>query len=130
MFLGISLHFGWTAAASIVNANGALAYSQVSPELQKVAGFASVLVAVALAAGVSLGGGGPTVPLVLAWALKAVSDGMTQRLIRVRQGNTVGAPTMQKLSLTGSATCLALAVAGFYLSCEDGTWSRVWSVGK
>ena len=126
MFFGTSLHFGWTAAASLVNINGALAYSEVSLNLQKNVGFASVFVALALAGGVSLGGGGPTVPLVLAWALKAVSDGMKQRLEGARQGNLVGAQTMKALSLTGSAVCLALGACGFFLSSDSGAWSWAW----
>ena len=69
---------------------------------------------------------GPTVPLVLAWALKAVSDGMKQRLGGKRNGNIVGAQTMGRLSLAGSVLCAAFGFGGYYFADPNGEWSQNW----
>ena len=65
-------------------------------------------------------------PLVLAWALKAVSDGMGQRLSGKRNGNIVGAATMRRLSFAGSMLCAVFGLAGYYLADPNGAWSRNW----
>jgi len=128
-FFGIALHFGWTAAASLVNINGSLAYALASLSLQKYAGFLSVLAATALALFVVAGGGGGIVPLVLAWALKAVGSGMTARL-KIEKGNQVGAGAMKTLSEAGAGVCAALGVWG--LTGGDGAgdfWGGKWGSG-
>ncbi|GMI05064.1 hypothetical protein TrLO_g2227 [Triparma laevis f. longispina] len=101
-FLGLSIHFAWTAAASLVNVNGILAYSRVNLTLQKYVAYISVLIAITLS---YICKNNITVAFVLGWALKACGDGMKTR-IRVKEGNLVGAREMMVLSYAGAGVCV------------------------
>lgn len=80
--LPISLHFGWTTAASLVNWNGAIATcsDNVSAETVARVGHVTVVVAAALGSIVSLTRGAPVYGGVISWALLAVSSGMKNRI--------------------------------------------------
>ncbi|KAL7577728.1 hypothetical protein ACA910_010492 [Epithemia clementina (nom. ined.)] len=80
-FLPMSLHFGWTTAASLVNWNGNVAYvsSASTPRLVAVAGHTSALLAAGLGVGLTLVRRAPVFGCVVAWALTAVSTEMTER---------------------------------------------------
>lgn len=98
--LPLSLHLGWTTAATLVNLNGAVASSPpdvVSDAVVTAVGHASVAAATAIgvAAGVVLGA--PVVSGVLSWALFAVADGTKQRKVK-----TAAVERQRTLSLIGA----------------------------
>eukprot|EP00536_Pseudo-nitzschia_multiseries_P017239 jgi/Psemu1/158103/gw1.1445.8.1 len=85
-FLPLSLHFGWTTAASLVNLNGMYAMASAdgksenaTPRSVAALGHASVLVATAIGVGVTWTRSAPVYGGVIAWALTAVAAGLKQR---------------------------------------------------
>jgi hypothetical protein len=79
--LPITLHFGWTTAASLVNLNGCYAMMADSSDKWLTAvGHASVVVATALGVAVTLSRQAPVYGGVICWALLACADGMADRL--------------------------------------------------
>lgn len=124
-FCGMTLHFAWTAAATLVNLNGALAYAEVSLSMQKWAGVSSVAAAVALAGIVACGGGGGTVAFVLAWALKACAAGMAQRL-QGQSGNLSGAQAVETLSNVGAVACVMFGCWALVGGRVGDYWGRRW----
>uniref|UniRef100_A0A7S2LK24 Uncharacterized protein n=1 Tax=Leptocylindrus danicus TaxID=163516 RepID=A0A7S2LK24_9STRA len=105
-FLPISLHFGWTTAATLVNLNGAVAvadYRTSSNALINVVGHASVVAATALGVAITFSRQAPVYGGVISWALFAVADGMRQRLAASSNGNNnVGAQRQLILSTAGA----------------------------
>jgi hypothetical protein len=110
-FLPLSLHFGWTTAASLVNLNGAVALNpSASPRVVAWVGHATVIGASALGAAISLTRSAPVFGGVITWALLAVADGMKQRLQSTEKKNddkteitgTYGAKTQLQLSRIGA----------------------------
>eukprot|EP00591_Stephanopyxis_turris_P003539 CAMPEP_0195520694 /NCGR_PEP_ID=MMETSP0794_2-20130614/17442_1 /TAXON_ID=515487 /ORGANISM="Stephanopyxis turris, Strain CCMP 815" /LENGTH=333 /DNA_ID=CAMNT_0040650107 /DNA_START=176 /DNA_END=1177 /DNA_ORIENTATION=+ len=80
-FLPMSLHFGWTTAASLVNLNGAVAKKEsTSSKVTAFVGHLSVVAATAAGVFVSLNRSAPVFGAVISWALFAVADGMKTRL--------------------------------------------------
>jgi len=121
--LPIALHAGWTMAASIVNVNGALAYKSVPLNLQRYVGHLSVALAVGIAVFAAKEGAGIVIPMVLAWALRAVGAGMKQR-IDGKQGNLVGAKTQMNIANAGSAIAVT---AGIWGRGRRGWWEILGS---
>eukprot|EP00520_Triparma_pacifica_P018595 CAMPEP_0118645714 /NCGR_PEP_ID=MMETSP0785-20121206/7653_1 /TAXON_ID=91992 /ORGANISM="Bolidomonas pacifica, Strain CCMP 1866" /LENGTH=335 /DNA_ID=CAMNT_0006537625 /DNA_START=261 /DNA_END=1265 /DNA_ORIENTATION=- len=121
--LPIALHGGWTSAASLVNINGALAYKLNSPTLQLLLGHLSLAAAVSLAAYVSSGGGGGTVPIVLSWALRSLGDGMRTR-VKGKEGNLYGASSIGKIADLGSAITAGFGIWGIKMQRSDGVWGK------
>jgi len=79
--LPMSLHFGWTVAASIVSVNGAVAMQKnASKELIALVGHLSVIAGSALGVYVTIAQSAPVFGGVIAWALTAVAGGMKKRL--------------------------------------------------
>jgi hypothetical protein len=84
--LPITLHFGWTTAASLVNLNGCLAMMDDSSDtLLTAAGHASVVVATVLGVAVTVSRRAPVYGGVICWALLACADGMVDRLRSLKQ---------------------------------------------
>lgn len=79
-FLPLSLHFGWTTAAALVNWNGNLAVTVESPQVLAVAGWTSVVIATAVGVAITLQRSAPVYGSVICWALAACADGMSDRL--------------------------------------------------
>jgi hypothetical protein len=79
-FLPISLHFGWTTAAALVNWNGNLAVTVESPQVLAIAGWTSVVIATAVGVAITLQRSAPVYGSVICWALAACADGMSDRL--------------------------------------------------
>jgi hypothetical protein len=80
-FLPLSLHFGWTTAAALVNWNGMFALGdQVSSKSVAWLGHLSVVGATAIGVGVTLKRSAPVYAGVIAWALFAVASGLGQRI--------------------------------------------------
>eukprot|EP00584_Thalassiosira_punctigera_P005450 CAMPEP_0172543980 /NCGR_PEP_ID=MMETSP1067-20121228/14240_1 /TAXON_ID=265564 ORGANISM="Thalassiosira punctigera, Strain Tpunct2005C2" /NCGR_SAMPLE_ID=MMETSP1067 /ASSEMBLY_ACC=CAM_ASM_000444 /LENGTH=344 /DNA_ID=CAMNT_0013330473 /DNA_START=186 /DNA_END=1220 /DNA_ORIENTATION=+ len=76
----LTMHFGWTTAATLVNLNGSLASDESSSCASLVAlGHSSAVAATALGVGLTLSRSAPAYGLTLAWALAACADGMAKR---------------------------------------------------
>lgn len=130
--LPLAMHFGWTTAAAIVNANGMYALAgansgeEDSPGAARsvaVLGHASVLAATAIGISVAWTRDAPVYGGVVVWALAAVASGLKQRIagaesVKRRGGAAAvgiyGAERQRVLSLSGAAVC-ALAVAAVVL---------------
>mmetsp|Transcript_11731 Transcript_11731/g.25319 ORF Transcript_11731/g.25319 Transcript_11731/m.25319 type:complete len:335 (+) Transcript_11731:138-1142(+) len=120
LLLPLTMHFGWTTAATLVNLNGSLASDEsASPRSLIALGHSSALAATALGVGLTLSWSAPTYGLTLAWALAACADGMTKRIPAqspVEEETLAKAGTVQKnLCWTGSFACaVAAAYAGLF----------------
>jgi hypothetical protein len=80
-FLPMTMHFGWTTAAMLVNWNGSIASTKsIGAKGLAVVGHVSVVIATAAGVGITLSRGAPVFGLVIAWALSACAAGMKQRL--------------------------------------------------
>ena len=77
----LTLHFGWTTAAALVNWNGSIAMDATSSaETVATAGLASTVLATVVGIAVTVTRGAPVYGMVVAWALAACASGMQQRL--------------------------------------------------
>jgi hypothetical protein len=76
----VTLHFGWTTAAALVNFNGSLAVTSSSPQAMAVAGWTSAVAATVVGVAVTVSRSAPLYGGVIAWALAACASGMTARL--------------------------------------------------
>lgn len=130
--LPISLHFGWTTAAALVNLNGmfALAGDTKSTNEEEAAtarsvaaiGHASVVLATAIGVSVTWARKAPVFGGVICWALTAVASGLKQRIetsVGGKKDDTAvvgvyGAERQRFLSLSGAVIC-ASAVAAVVL---------------
>ena len=110
MFLPISMYYGRTVAASLVNLNGTFSMNwAASPEAIAALGHVSAITAATTGVVVTMTHKAPVFGGVISWALLAVADRMKQRLHRAKKDddkntfNLVGASTQQKLCLYGAA---------------------------
>ena len=79
--LPISLHLGWTTAATLVNGNGSLAMQPgVSAQTVALVGHASVTIATGWGLWMTITRSAPVLGGVIAWALMACASGMTARI--------------------------------------------------
>ena len=119
--LPLSLHFGWTTAASLVNLNGMFALSSTKNQEAKTAksvallGHASVVAATAIGVAVTLARQAPVYGGVIAWALTAVASGLKQRLNKNNNKKTemvgvYGAERQRILSQIGALVCACAVV--------------------
>ena len=116
--LPLTLHFGWTTAATLVNLNGAVSMNTSTSDQTVIAlGHASTVVATALGVGVTLLRSSPTYGLTLAWALAACGDKMKQRQLQCPEDSSLrtGMKWQQALCMTGSALCAVSAAAAAVL---------------
>jgi len=114
-FLPLSLHFGWTTAACLVNWNGMFALEATSPKQVAWFGHASVLVATVVGVAMTLTREAPVYGGVITWALSAVASGLSKRIQETDKvpEDTVGvygAKRQQMLSLAGAVTCAAASL--------------------
>ena len=120
-FLPLTVHFGWTTAATLLNLNGSLAMDRDTNDSTLVAlGHASAVVATLL--GVTLAPTAPAYGLTVAWALAACADGMTKRLndpqSQQNQSSSTlrtGASVQRVLCWMGSAACVGAAAWPFVM---------------
>ncbi|KAL7533267.1 hypothetical protein ACHAWF_004437 [Thalassiosira exigua] len=119
LLLPVTMHFGWTSAATLVNLNGSLAADEsASPRSLIALGNSSALIATALGVGLTVSRSAPAYGLTLAWALAACADGMTKRIPSTsasEEETLARAASVQKnLCWAGSFACVvAAAFAGF-----------------
>ncbi len=107
--LPLSIHFGWTTAATLVNLSGSVAMSpENSDEAVTAIGHSSAVLATALGVGLTISHAAPVYGLTLAWALSACADGMKSR-------DAPAAKVMQKLCWTGALACATAAASTFVL---------------
>jgi hypothetical protein len=116
--LPISLHFGWTTAASLVNWNGAIAtFSEnVSAETVANVGHLSVISAAALGSVITIARGSPVYGGVISWALFAVASGMKNRIQSTEKDDpkrvgVLGCRLQYRLARVGAFVC---SVASLY----------------
>lgn len=112
--LPISLHFGWTTAASLVNLNGCIAMMDSSSlsTLRNV-GHASAVAATVLGVVVTLSRQAPVYGGVIAWALCACADGMKTRLTELKdagEADEYGAGVQKWLCQIGAGIVAAASV--------------------
>ena len=110
----MTIHFGWTSAATLVNLNGSLASDEsASPRSLIGLGNTSALAASALGVGLTLSQSAPAYGLTLAWALAACADGITKRIPSSKAGEEeilAKASVVQKnLCWAGSFACAVAA---------------------
>lgn len=137
LFLPLSLHFGWTSAATLVNWNGSVAKQDPTtvstPRTMAILGTLSAVVATLLGSYVTVVKNAPVYGGVISWALAAVSDGMKKRLKADKAssgddeakkkivGYTLGARPMQLLCAAGS---LITGVSSLYVSISSRTRTK------
>ena len=118
LLLPLTMHFGWTSAATLVNLNGSLAADEAaSPRALTALGHSSALIATTLGVGLTLSRSAPAYGLTLAWALAACADGMSKRIPARNSSEeetlSKAANVQNKLCWTGSFACaVAAAYAG------------------
>eukprot|EP00522_Entomoneis_paludosa_P003531 CAMPEP_0172465820 /NCGR_PEP_ID=MMETSP1065-20121228/54626_1 /TAXON_ID=265537 /ORGANISM="Amphiprora paludosa, Strain CCMP125" /LENGTH=315 /DNA_ID=CAMNT_0013222465 /DNA_START=92 /DNA_END=1039 /DNA_ORIENTATION=+ len=116
-FLPLSLHFGWTTAASLVNLNGGLAMlKQVPLVITTSVGHLSAVLATVLGVYVTTHRRAPVFGCVIAWALTACATGMGKRIQQGAKGKSnsqlMTAQRRQRwLCFVGA--CLSAGAAGF-----------------
>lgn len=110
-FVPMVMHFGWTTAATLVNLNGSLAMSDsISDSKLVAAGHGSTVLGTILGAGLTLSGvTTPVYGLTVAWALAAVSSGVST-VTWPSETLQKGSGVQKALCLTGSVLCVAAAV--------------------
>ena len=114
--LPMTVHFGWTTAATLVNLNGSIAMGgSVSDSTLISTGHASAVLATGLGVGVTAFHALPAYGLTIAWALAACANGM-----RIKEQDDsisdvlhAGASVQRSLLLTGSALCMAASAFTF-----------------
>jgi len=126
--LPLSLHFGWTTAAALVNLNGMFALAgdeKVTKEEEAATarsvaalGHTTVVVATAIGVSVTWARNAPVFGGVICWALTAVAAGLKQRIEASggKKGETsvvgvYGAERQRFLSISGAVICASAAAA-------------------
>lgn len=130
-FLPMSLHFGWTTAATLVNLNGAVATAMNnvnSDAAVAVVGHLTVISATALSMYVSIDRGSPVFAGVLSWALFAVADGMTRRIQSLTGGNAGTKTTTPTRRLSDAKTQRVLSRAGAWISAGASAFTAYQSL--
>jgi hypothetical protein len=110
-FFPLTLHFGWTTAAALVNLNGMFALGEeAKPRAAAILGHASVIAASVVGVSITLSRQAPVYGAVIAWALTAVAAGLSRRISETAQEdqNAVGifgAKRQRTLSIIGAVLC-------------------------
>jgi hypothetical protein len=116
-FIPITMHFGWTTAATLVNLNGSVAMSNVSDKIVIAVGHTSTILATILGVTVTFAQALPVYGLTVAWALAACADGMKQRQLlnnpAISSDIVKGMKVQQILCYVGSGLCLASAITSY-----------------
>ena len=115
LLLPLTMHFGWTSAATLVNLNGSLASDQnASTKSLAALGNSSALAATALGIGLTLSQSSPAYGLTLAWALAACADGLAKRIPskndKEEEFLARAAGVQKNLCMAGSLLCAGAAI--------------------
>jgi len=115
-FFPLSLHFGWTTAAALVNLNGMFVLgNEAKARAVAILGHASVIAATAVGVSITLARRAPVYGGVIAWALSAVASGLSRRIVETanEDQNAVGvfgAKLQRSLSILGAVLCVGASV--------------------
>lgn len=126
-FFPMSLHFGWTTAATLVNINGALAMNPKTPiKTLSIVGHLSVIGATCLGCFIGLKRNAPVYSSVIAWALFAVAGGIKQRLEKLNKKTDEA----DKLKEEKKATEIQkkLSIAGAWISVAVSGYSLIQTI--
>lgn len=112
-FLPMTVHFGWTTAASLVNLNGSIAASgDASSNVLAALGHLSAISATAMGVLVTVTRQAPVYGGVIAWALTACAGGMESRIESTNTDeDKYGANVQMWLCRIGAV--ISAAAAGF-----------------
>jgi hypothetical protein len=122
-FLPLSLHFGWTTAASLVNINGMVAMGDnVSSKTVAWLGHISVVAATALGVWVTTMRSAPVYGGVIAWALAAVASGMKKRIHETVKEDP------DRVGVYGAKTQRIICVAGAVINASVSILTAVVSL--
>jgi hypothetical protein len=117
--LPMTVHFGWTTAATLVNLNGSIAMggSAVSDSTLISTGHASAALATGMGVGVTVFNMLPAYGLAVAWALAGCASGM-----RIKENDDSvsdvlhsGAGVQRALLWTGSVLCMSASAFTIYM---------------
>jgi len=125
--LPLTIHFGWTTAAFLVNLNGAFVIRSNSvPRNNVLMGHASVISATVISVFINIQRSAPVYGLVTCWALISVAESMKQRRTRILEGTikTYGNENL-KMSLRGANTQLYLCWAGTFVCVSASIFSAL-----
>jgi hypothetical protein len=114
----LTVHFGWTSAATLVNLSGSVAMNPSnSDSVVTAVGHSSALLATILGVGVTLIRSDPAFGFTLAWALTACADGMKKRVTATDESSSLktAAQVQNKLCWAGAAACAAASVSTYFL---------------
>lgn len=120
LIVPVTMHFGWTTAAALVNLNGSLGSDENTSTRSLIAlGNSSAVAATALGVGLTLSQSSPAYGLTLAWALAACADGVTKRIpaqsATEEETLAKAAGVQAKLCWAGSFACaVTAAYAGLF----------------
>jgi hypothetical protein len=112
-FLPLTMHFGWTTAATLVNLNGSIAEEETSDSTVIAVGHASAILATTLGVGITLAQSSPVYGLTVAWALNACAfeaakkAGGSQEEVSAYQK---GARVQKALCWVGTAACVTASL--------------------
>eukprot|EP00538_Stauroneis_constricta_P013520 CAMPEP_0119546554 /NCGR_PEP_ID=MMETSP1352-20130426/926_1 /TAXON_ID=265584 /ORGANISM="Stauroneis constricta, Strain CCMP1120" /LENGTH=323 /DNA_ID=CAMNT_0007591271 /DNA_START=69 /DNA_END=1040 /DNA_ORIENTATION=+ len=109
MLLPLSLHFGWTTAASLVDLNGAVAL-KFPRKVSTIVGYASAIGGTLLGLGITVSRQAPVYGGVIAWALGAIASALSKKLANADDDNEDEEP------LPGSNVQLRLCQIGTVLN--------------
>ena len=117
LFLPLSMHFGWTTAATLVNLNGSISMLEsTSDRTVALVGHMSAAAATATGVFVTLTRSAPTFGVVVSWALFACADGMSRRIAAAKEKEDDAVPglyeaeTQRRLCWMGACTSLGAAL--------------------
>jgi len=111
----LTMHFGWTTAATLVNLNGAVAANFDNDTIITATGHLSAVAATALGIAVTVTRAAPVYGCVIAWALAACGDGMARRLNddkkkKMTESTKKATLWQKRLCFTGAVASLGSAV--------------------
>lgn len=124
LFVPLTMHFGWTTAATLVNINGAVANYNRAGSDANLYGLGCMSVAAALGAslGVAVKTKAQTYSFVIGWALLAVSDGMKARIANSKKRTeTSNASNIRKLSYFGGIASILTGLVTFVATSVSST---------
>ena len=106
LFVPLTMHFGWTTAATLVDFNRKVA----TKDNAAIVGHISALAAVSAGVGITLLRNSPAYGLTLAWALAAVANTMGKKTGKNDEEDEHGRGRQRFLCLAGSVASVAASL--------------------
>lgn len=133
-FLPLTIYFGWTATASLVNLNGAFVIRKNSiPRINAWMGHASVVSATLLGVFITVQRLAPVYGLVICWGLLSVASAMKTRItsnwIGVSKKTDGDGNEKMIVELQGAETQMYLCWAGTFICASASLFvTQSWGV--